>query len=58
MHALKLYGPVRGGNIRTAAHGARAGPVSGSMIFIQNSPGIAREQPGTYGARECVVTGA
>ena len=40
--------------------GARAGPVSGRTIFVQNSPGIAREQPGNrpYGARECVVTGA
>ena len=37
MHALKLYGPVREGKIRTAPHGARAGPVSGRTIFVQNS---------------------
>ena len=45
IHALKLYGPVRGGKIRTAPHGARAGPVSGRTIFVQISPGTAREQP-------------
>ena len=37
--------PVRGGKIRTAPHGARAGPVSGRTIFVQNSPGTTREQP-------------
>ena len=45
MHALKLYGPVRGGRIRTAPHRARACPVSGRTIFVQNSPWTAREQP-------------
>ena len=43
MHALKLYGPIRGGKIRTAPHGAHAGPVSWRTIFVQNSPGT-REQ--------------
>ena len=47
MHALKLYGPVREGKIRTAPHGARAGPVSGRTIFVQNSPGTARTGPGS-----------
>ena len=42
MHALKLYGP-RTGRPRTAPHGARAGPASGRTIFVQNSPGTARE---------------
>ena len=47
MHTLKLYGPVRGGKIRTAPHGVRAGPVSGRTIFVQNSPGTARTGPGS-----------
>ena len=42
---IKLYGPVRGGNIRTKPHGARAGPVSGRTILVQNRPGTGREQP-------------
>ena len=46
MHALKLYGPRTGGKIRTAPHGARAGPVSGRKIFVQNNPGTARTGPG------------
>ena len=46
MHALKLYGPRTG---RQNSYGARAGPVSGRTIFVQNSP---------YGARECDVTEA
>ena len=37
-------GPVRGGKIRTAPHEARAGPVSGRTIFLQNNPGTARDQ--------------
>ena len=45
MHALKLYRPHTGGKIRTASHGA--GPVSGCMIFVQNSPGTARAGPGS-----------
>ena len=47
-HAFKLYGPRTGGNIRTAPHGARAGPVSGRTVFVLKSPkssGTAREQP-------------
>ena len=40
MHALKL-------KIRTAPHGARAGPVSGRTIFVQNIPGTARTGPGS-----------
>ena len=47
MHA----GPVRGGKIRTAP--ARAGPVSGRTIFVQNSPWTAHN-----GTRECDVTEA
>ena len=47
MHALKLYGPRTGRQNRTAPHGARAGPVSGRTIFVQNNPGTAREQPVT-----------
>ena len=46
MHALKLYGPVRGDKIRTAPHGTRAGPVSGRTIFVQNSARTARTGPG------------
>ena len=43
MHALKnCTGPVRRGKIRTAPHGARASPVSGRTIFVQNSPGTVR----------------
>ena len=38
-------GPVREGKVRTAPHGARAGPVSGRKIFVQNSLWTAREQP-------------
>ena len=38
-------GPVREGKIRTAPHGARAGPVSGLTIFVQNSLWTAQEQP-------------
>ena len=40
-------GSVRGGKMRTAPHGARAGPVSGRTIFVQNSPGTARTEPGS-----------
>ena len=40
-------GPVRGGKIRMAPHGVRAGPVSGRTIFVQNSPGTARTGPGS-----------
>ena len=47
MHALKLYGPVRGCKIRTVLHGARTGPVSGRAIFVQNSLGTARTGPGS-----------
>ena len=47
MHALNSTGPVRGGKIRTVPHGARAGPVSGRTIFVQNSPGTARTGPGS-----------
>ena len=53
MHALKLYGPRTG---RQNSYGARAGPVSGRTIFVQISPGTAREQP--VRARECDVTEA
>ena len=45
MHALKLYRPRTGRQIRTARHGASAGPVTGRTIFVQNSPGTGREQP-------------
>ena len=45
MHALTLYGPRTGRQIRTAPHGARVGPVSGRTIFNQNSLWTAREQP-------------
>ena len=40
-------GPIRGGKIRRALHGARAGPVSEHRIFVQNSPGTARTAPGS-----------
>ena len=41
-----------------APHGAPVGPVSGRTIFVQNSPGTTREQPGNPGTRECDVTEA
>ena len=40
-------GPVQGGKIRTALHGARMGPVRGRTIFAQNSHGTARTGPGS-----------
>ena len=46
MHALKLYGPLRGGIFCTALYVARTGPVFGRTIFVQNSPGTARTGPG------------
>ena len=46
IYALKLYVP-EGGKIRTAPQGARADPVSGRTIFVQNGPGTARTGPGS-----------
>ena len=40
-------GPVQGGKIRTAPHGAHVGPVSGRTIFVQNSLWTARTGPGS-----------
>ena len=50
MYALKLYGPVRGGKIRTAPHGA---PWVDVQFFVKT----AREQPvsSPHGAQECDV---
>ena len=45
MHALNTTGPVRRGKIRTVSHGSRTGLVRWRTIFVQNSPGTAREQP-------------
>ena len=44
MHASKPYGPRTG---RQNSYAARAGPVSGRTIFVQNSPGTARTGPGS-----------
>ena len=41
MHALKFNGP------RTRGQNSRVVPVSGSTIFVQNSPGTARTGPGS-----------
>ena len=46
-HALKLYGPRTGRQNSYGAVRARAGPVSGRTIFVQNSPGTARTGPGS-----------
>ena len=46
MHALKLYGPrTERQNSYCAARGARAGPVSGCTIFVQNSPWTTTRVP-------------
>ena len=45
MHALKLYGPRTG---RQNPHGARAGPLNGRTIFVQNSPGTAVRALGVW----------
>ena len=45
MHALKLYGPRTGGQ---NPHGARAGPLNGRTIFVQNSPGTAVRALGVW----------
>ena len=43
MHALKLYWSRTGTqNSYTAPHVSHRGPVSGRIIFVQNSPGTAR----------------
>ena len=50
MHIFKFYGPRTG---RQNSYGSAHGHVSGRTIFVQNSPGTARN-----GARECDVTEA
>ena len=45
MHALKFYGSRTERQILYGAARARTGPVGGRTIFVQNSPGISREQP-------------
>ena len=42
--ARKLYGPRTGRHNSYASHRARAGPVSGRTIFVQNNPRAGREQ--------------
>ena len=51
MHAIKFYGPLRGGKIRTAPHGARTGSVSERTFCLKqqmNSPATARTGPGVW----------